>query len=335
MTRSLNRRAVVRRLALSATAATFGAALFAALPASARADNWPERPIKLIVPFAPGGNTDIVARLITQDLSKALGQPVVVENKSGASGNLGADAVAKSAPDGYTLLMGTVGTQAINLSVYRKIPYGLKDFAPVTLIASVPNVLVVNENNPAKSVADLVANAKKAGQLSFASSGAGSSIHLSGELFKSITGLPMTHVAYRGSGPALTDLIGGQVELMFDNLPTSLPYVQAGKLRALAVTSAERTVQLPDVPTMVESGYPGFELGSWFGVLAPAGTPAERVEKINASLQKIANEPAFQQRLVELGAAPLVKGPADFQAFIEAEHAKWGAVVKASGAALD
>ncbi|MFT3720029.1 Bug family tripartite tricarboxylate transporter substrate binding protein [Pseudorhodoferax sp.] len=295
---------------------------------------WPDRPIRLVVPFAAGGNTDIVARLIAPDLAKLLGQPVLVDNKPGAGGNLAADAVAKAAPDGYTLLMGTVGTQAINPSIYRKISFGLEDFAPITLIASVPNVLVVNEKNPARTVSELVANGREH-PLTFASSGAGSSIHLSGELFKSITKLDMTHVPYRGSALALTDLMGRQFDLIFDNLPTSLPHIQSGKLRALAVTSAMRTMQLPDVPTMIESGFPNFELGSWFGVLAPAGTPQPIIDKVDAGIQRIANQPAFEKRLVELGAQRLIKGPADFQAFIVSEHRKWGAVVKASGASLD
>lgn len=310
------------------------AALAVQSTAVAQPAAWPERPIRLIVPFAAGGNTDIVARLIGPELGNLLGQPVIVDNKPGAGGNLGADAVAKAAHDGYTLLMGTVGTQAINPSVYTKIPYGLKDFAPVTLIASVPNVLVINASNSARTVAELVTNAKGRG-LTFASSGAGSSIHLSGELFKSITKLDMTHIPYRGSALALTDILGGQVEIMFDNLPTSLPQIQSGKLRALAVTSATRAVQLPNVPTMIESGYPNFELGSWFGVLAPTGTPQAVIDKLNASIQKITNTPTFEKRLVELGAERMVKGPADFNAFINSEYKKWGAVVKASGASLD
>lgn len=303
--------------------------------AFAQGGTWPEKPLRLMIPFAAGGNTDIVARLIAPELGKILGQTVVVENKPGASGNIAADFVAKAPADGYTLLMGTVGTQAINPSVYRKIPYDtLKDFAPVTLIASVPNVLVVNPSSGVHSVAELV-DRNKGRNLTFASSGAGSSIHLSGELFKSITKLDMTHVPYRGSTLAITDLLGGQVGLMFDNLPTSLPFIQSGKLRALAVTSAARLPQLPNVPTMQEAGYPHFELGSWFGVLAPAGTPRAIVDQLNAGLQQIAAQPAFEKRLVELGAQRLVKGPADFQAYVVSESKKWSAVVKASGASLD
>ncbi|MEG1767317.1 MAG: tripartite tricarboxylate transporter substrate binding protein [Comamonas sp.] len=328
MRNSNSRRQAVGTLA-GAILCLMGSAAFA------QGGTWPEKPLRLMIPFAAGGNTDIVARLIAPELGKILGQTVVVENKPGASGNIAADFVAKAPADGYTLLMGTVGTQAINPSVYRKIPYDtLKDFAPVTLIASVPNVLVVNPSSGVHSVAELV-DRSKGRNLTFASSGAGSSIHLSGELFKSITKLDMTHVPYRGSTLAITDLLGGQVGLMFDNLPTSLPFIQSGKLRALAVTSAARLPQLPNVPTMQEAGYPHFELGSWFGVLAPAGTPRAIVDQLNAGLQQIAAQPAFEKRLVELGAQRLVKGPADFQAYVVSESKKWSAVVKASGASLD
>jgi tripartite-type tricarboxylate transporter receptor subunit TctC len=303
----------------------------------AQAQSWPNKPIRLVVPFSAGGNTDIVARLFAQELSKTLGQPVVVENKPGASGNIGADAVAKSPPDGYTLVMGTVGTHAINASLYKKMPYdAIKDFAPVTLLASVPNVLVVPVSLPVKSVKELVAYGKaNPGKLSFASSGVGTSIHLSGEMFRTTTGIDMTHIAYKGSAPAVTDLIAAQVQLMFDNLPTSLQYVKAGKLRALAVTTAKRIEALPDVPTMIESGFPGFETGSWFGVFAPAATPKDIIARLNTELLKIAQTPEMQQKLLQSGAEPVGKGSEEFTAYVRSETTKWAKVVKDSGATAD
>jgi tripartite-type tricarboxylate transporter receptor subunit TctC len=303
----------------------------------AQAQSWPNKPIRLVVPFSAGGNTDIVARLFAQELSKTLGQPVVVENKPGASGNIGADAVAKSAPDGYTLVMGTVGTHAINASLYKKMPYdAIKDFAPVTLLASVPNVLVVPVSLPVKSVKELVAYGKaNPGKLSFASSGVGTSIHLSGEMFRTTTGIDMTHIAYKGSAPAVTDLIAAQVQLMFDNLPTSLQYVKADKLRALAVTTAKRIEALPDVPTMIESGFPGFETGSWFGVFAPAATPKDIIARLNTELLKIAQTPEMQQKLLQSGAEPVGKGSEEFTAYVRSETTKWAKVVKDSGATAD
>jgi tripartite-type tricarboxylate transporter receptor subunit TctC len=303
----------------------------------AQAQSWPNKPIRLVVPFSAGGNTDIVARLFAQELSKTLGQPVVVENKPGASGNIGADAVAKSAPDGYTLVMGTVGTHAINASLYKKMPYdAIKDFAPVTLLASVPNVLVVPVSLPVKSVKELVAYGKaNPGKLSFASSGVGTSIHLSGEMFRTTTGIDMTHIAYKGSAPAVTDLIAAQVQLMFDNLPTSLQYVKTDKLRALAVTTAKRIEALPDVPTMIESGFPGFETGSWFGVFAPAATPKDIIARLNTELLKIAQTPEMQQKLLQSGAEPVGKGSEEFTAYVRSETTKWAKVVKDSGATAD
>src|SRR5499427_9104623 len=259
-------------------------AALVAVAACASAQNYPNKPIRLVVPFPAAGTTDILAREVGQRLSVTLGQPVVIDNRPGAGGNIGADVVAKSAPDGYTLLMGTVGTHAINPALYPKMPYDhVKDFAPITLCARVPNVLVLNPASAQKyqvaSVSDLVRAAKaNPGKLNVASSGNGTSIHLSAELFKSMTGTYMTHLPYRGSGPALIDLLGGSVDLMFDNLPSSLPHIKAGKLKALAVTSAVRSSVLPDLPTIAEAGgapLKGFEASSWFGLLAPAGTPNE------------------------------------------------------------
>ena len=305
--------------------------------AGAGAQTYPSQPIRMIVPFTAGGTTDILARTIGQKLAEAWRQPVIVENKPGAGGNIGADAVAKAKPDGYTILMGTIGTQSINASLYAKMPYdAAKDFAPVTLVAMVPNVLVVNPGVPAKSVADLIALAKaKPGQLNFASSSTGGSPHLSGEMFKQMTGADIVHVPYKGSAPAITDLLGGQVSLMFDNLPSALPQVKAGKLRALGVTSARRSQAAPEIPTIAESGVPGYEVDSWFGILAPAGTPKEVVGKLNAEIARILKMPDVRQRLQEQGAEPVGGTPEQFADHIRKETVKWARVVKASGAKAD
>jgi tripartite-type tricarboxylate transporter receptor subunit TctC len=305
---------------------------------------WPSKPVRIVVPFPAGGTTDILARALAPELQKAFGQPFVVENKAGAGGNVGAAEVAKAAPDGHTLLMGTVGTHAINASLYERMPYDhVKDFVPVTLVAGVPNVLVFN---PAKaqqygvaSVADLVKVAKaNPGKLNMASSGNGTSIHLSGELFKTMTGSFMVHFPYRGSGPALIDLLGGNMDLMFDNLPSSMPQIRAGKLKALAVTSAQRSPALPDVPTIAEAGgaaLKGYEASSWFGLLAPAGTPADVVNRIQQETAKALEAPAIKERLLSQGAQPSGMTSAQFAAFIDAETKKWAQVVKASGAKVD
>ena len=257
-------------------------------------------------PSPPAGTTDILAREVAQRLSVSFGQSVVVDNRPGAAGNIGSDLVAKSAPDGYTLLMGTVGTHAINPSLYAKMPYDhVKDFVPIVLVAGVPNVLEVTPSLPVNSVADLIKLAKeKPGQLNFASSGSGTSIHLSGELFKTMAGVDMMHVPYKGSAPALTDLMGGQVQLMFDNLPSSLAQIKAGKLRAIAVTSAQRAPALPNIPTIAESGLPGFEASSWFGLLAPAGTPAAIVARINAEVNQWLQTAEAKEKLLAQGADP-------------------------------
>jgi tripartite-type tricarboxylate transporter receptor subunit TctC len=261
----------------------------------------------------------------------------VVDNKPGAGGNIGSDIVAKSAPDGYTLVMGTVGTHAINASLYKKMPYDhIKDFVPVSLVALVPNILVVHPSVPANSVKELIAYAKaNPGKLNFASSGNGTSIHLSGELFKTTAGVEMTHVPYKGSAPAVTDLLGGQVQLMFDNMPSALPHVKAGKLKALGVTTAKRFPAAPDIPAIAEAGVPGYEASSWFGVLAPAGTPKEIVNKLSSEIAKILQTPEIKERLLSQGAEPVGNTPDQFAAFIKAETAKWAKVVKESGATVD
>jgi len=327
---------------LRAALLAFALAALAPVGFAQGAAGWPNKPVRIVVPFAPGGTTDILARALAPELSKAFGQTFVIENKPGAGGNTGADLVAKSPPDGYTLLMGTVGTQSINPSLYPKMPYdAVKDFAPITLFAGVPNVLVIN---PAKAqamkitdVKSLIAYAKaNPGKLNMASSGNGTSIHLSGELFKSMTGTYMVHFPYRGSGPALLDLIGGTMDVMFDNLPSALPQIKAGKLTALAVTSGERSVALPDVPTIAEAGpVKGFEASSWFGLLAPAGTPPEIVNRLQQETAKALATPALKERLVSQGAIPSGNTPAQFTQFIAGEAKKWAQVVKTSGAKVD
>ncbi|HEX6707725.1 MAG TPA: tripartite tricarboxylate transporter substrate binding protein [Albitalea sp.] len=319
--------------------------LAAALPPLAWAQagaGWPQRPVRVVVPFAPGGTTDILARALAPELSRVFGQQFIVDNKPGAGGNVGAGEVAKSAPDGYTLLMGTVGTHGINQSLYPKLPYDpVKDFAPITLVAGVPNVLVMN---PAKAealkiatVPDLIRYAKAhPGKLNMASSGNGTSIHLSGELFKSMTGTFMVHFPYRGSGPALLDLIGGTMDLMFDNLPSALPQIRAGKLKAIAVTSSQRSTALPDLPTIAEAGpLPGFDASSWFGLLAPAGTPPDIVNRVQQETAKALATAALKERLQSQGAIPSGMTPAQFAAYIAAETKKWAQVVKVSGAKVD
>jgi tripartite-type tricarboxylate transporter receptor subunit TctC len=311
--------------------------LLALTAALASAQSYPTKPIRIVVPFPPGGATDILARDVAQKLTEAWGQQVIVDNRPGAGGNIGSELVARSAPDGYTLEMGTVGTHAINASLYAKMPYDhLKDFVPVILVAGVPNVLVVNSALPVNSVAELIAYAKaNPGKLNFASSGSGTSIHLSAELFKVMAGVQMTHIPYKGSAPALQDLLGGQVQLMFDNLPPSLPQIKAGKLRALAVTTATRAPALPDVPTVAEAGLPGFESSSWFGLLAPAGTPPAIVVKLNAEVAKWLATPDAKERLAKQGANAVGGSPEDFEKHIAAETVKWAKVVKDSGARVD
>jgi len=314
------------------------ALLVAAAPTAAFAQqDWPTRNLRIVVPFPAGGTTDLLARAVAQRFAEVFGQPFIVDNRPGAGGNLGAELVAHSAPDGYTLVMGTVGTHAINPSLYAKMPYDhVKDFVPVFLVAGVPNVLEVNPALPVHTVAELVTYAKAhPDALNFASSGSGTSIHLSGELFKVMAGVSMQHVPYKGSAPALQDLVGGQVQLMFDNLPSSLALIKAGKLRPIAVTSLTRAAALPDVPTIAESGYPGFEASSWFGLLAPAGTPEAIVTKLNAEGNRWLATPEAKDKLLAQGAIAAGGSPADFARHIATETAKWAKVVKQSGAKVD
>jgi tripartite-type tricarboxylate transporter receptor subunit TctC len=303
---------------------------------AAHAQTWPSKPIRYIVPFPPGGATDILARSMADKLGPALGQPVIVENRAGAAGNLGTELAAKAAPDGYTILMVTVA-QSISETLYAKLGYNLmRDLVPVILVARVPNVMVVHPSVPARSVKEFIDYAKaNPGKLNFASSGSGTSIHMSGELFKLLTGVDIVHVPYKGSAAALTDLIGGQVSVMFDNLPPSMPHIRSGKLRALAITTTTRYPALPDLPTMVEAGVPGYESSSWFGIMVPTGTSKEVVARLNAEARKIMAMPDVHERFDQQGAVASPGTPEDFDRFIRAEIEKWGKVVKASGAKVD
>ena len=297
---------------------------------------YPVKSIRYIVPFPPGGTTDILGRLIGQKLNEAWGQPVVIDNRSGAAGSVGAEAAAKAPPDGYTLLGGTISSHSINSSLYSKLAYHpLRDFAPVTRIATVPNVLVVHPSVPVKTVKEFAALAKaRPGQLRFASSGSGTSQHLSGELFNLMAGVKMIHIPYKGGAFAMTDLIGGQIELSFENAPNCVPHVQAGKLRAIGVTTLTRAQALPDVPPIADT-LPGFEVGSWQGLFVPAGVPPAIVTKLNTEVRRILALDDVRNRIVGLGAEVATNTPEQFVEFIKAEMTKWEKVVKAAGARVD
>jgi len=323
---------------MAAHIARLAAAVIAAGAATlATAQPYPTKPIKFIVPFPPAGSTDLSARAVAGKLSERIGQPVIIENRPGAGGNIGTDVVAKAAPDGYTLIVGTVGTHGINPSLYSKMPYDhVKDFAPVILLSKTPNVLVVNPSLPVNSVADVIRLAKsKPNELTFASSGSGTSIHLSGELFKTMAGVQMTHIPYKGSGPMLIDLISGQVNMAFDNLSASMQHIKAGKLKALATTGTQRPPNLPDLPTIAEAGLTGYDSTSWNAIFAPAGTPREVVERLNREIRAILESPETRKFFTEQGAEAGGGTPAELAEFVRAETAKWQKVVKDSGAKVD
>jgi len=319
-----------------AAAVVLGSGLLATVPAAAQAA-YPNKTITIIVPFSAGGTTDILARIVGQALTTELGQTVVVDNRAGAGGNIGGQAAARAPADGYTLFMGTVGTHAINASLYKKMPFDpVKDFAPLTRVANVPNLLVANPAQPFKNVKELIAYGKAhPGQLNFGSSGNGTSIHLSGELFKTMAKVDMQHVPYKGSAPAMTDLLGNQIAIMFDNMPSAIQHVRSGKLRAIAVTTAKRSPELPDVPTIAEAGVPGYEATSWFGLFAPAGTPPAVISKLNTAVVKVLANSEIKKKINEQGAEVYSETPEQFAAFIQKESVKWGKVVRDSGASLD
>lgn len=323
----LSRAVVLRRTALTLLAGT----LALTLGVSASAQNYPNKPIRLVVTFPSGGAPDILARLFSEKAQ--LGQPVVVDNKPGAGGNIGADFVAKSAGDGYTLVLGTVGTHSINGSLYEKMPYDMvKNFSPVSLIASAPNLLVVNNNVPVKTVPEFVAYLKaNPNKLSFGSPGVGTSVHVSGELFKSMTGTQMTHVPYKGRQFAIPDLVGGSIQLMFDNMPSALPMAREGKIRAIAVTTAKRSSAAPEIPTIAES-IPGFEATTWFAMFAPAGTPKPVIDRLNAEVLRVFRLPDVAERLKTLGLEAVLSSPEELSAYQASEITKWTKVVKESGA---
>jgi len=305
------------------------------LPAQAE-DKWPSKPITYVVPFPAGGTTDILARLIGQKLGPALGTTVIIDNRPGAGGNIGSELVSRAAPDGYTIMGGTISSHSINASLYKLSYDPLKSFAPITLIGTNANVLVVNPSSPFKSVKELVAAARaKPGSLSFASAGNGTSQHLSAELFKTMTGIDMVHIPYKGSAPAIQDVIGGQVPLMFDTTVVAGPFIQSGKVRPLAVTSAKRVASLPDVPTMAEAGVPGYEVVSWQAMFAPAGTPSAIVQRLQTEVAAILKQPDVQERFAKLGVDPSGMAPQQLAEFQAAEIAKWAKVVKAANVKVD
>ena len=298
---------------------------------------WPERPIRFIVPFPPGGGADIMARPLAALLSKNLGQQMVVDNRGGAGGTLAAALAASAVPDGYTLFFGTVGTHAIHVSLYSKLPYDpVKDFAPISLTHNAPRVLVVHASLPVKSVSELIAYAKsKPGQLSFASAGNGGTNHLSGELFKVMAGVDMVHVPFKGAGPAAVEVLAGRVPLTFDSIPVWINHIKAGKVRALGVTSLKRSATLPDVPTVAESGLPGFDVANWLGIYGPAKTPRPIVDRLNAELGKAMSDADIRRQLLEQGVEPMHTTPEGLAALMRNDIAKWAKIVKASDAKID
>jgi tripartite-type tricarboxylate transporter receptor subunit TctC len=318
-------------------AGSLAAVVAAAAVAQAQTTGYPNKPVRWVVPFPPGGSADIMGRMIGQDLAKALGQQVVIENRAGASAIVGSEYVAKSPADGYTLLQANVSQMTIHPSLYPRLPYDpLKDFAAVTVLGIVTSVMVTTPSLPVASVRDLVALAKKRpGQLNFTSSGAGSSTHLTGELLKQRAGIAMTHINYKGSGPALTDVMAGFVEIMFENLPSALPFINANKLKVLAVTGKDRSPVLKSVPTLAESGFPGFDMVSWQALVAPAGTPRAVVDRLNAEVAKVLKTPEMKEKMTGLGTDVVANSPEQFAQYLREETAKWSKIVKDAGIKLE
>jgi len=299
---------------------------------SAQADTYPDRPIKWIVPWPPGGGADVIARLLGNPVAEALGKPVIIDNRGGAAGNIGAVAAARSPADGYTMVFAYSGTHSINRHLYKDMPFEEKDFSPVIFLTSVPQMLVVNANLPFKSVQEIITAAKaNPGKLTYGSSGNGAINHLTGQLFSDMAGVKLLHVPYKGGGPAAAAVMGGEVDMVFGEPSTLLPHVASGKLRAIATTGAKRSISLPDLPTIAESGVPGYDVTSWNGVLVPAGTPAEAINKLNAEFNKVLANPAMRERLLKIGYEPVGGAPEALSKHIEAETKKWGPVIKQSG----
>jgi tripartite-type tricarboxylate transporter receptor subunit TctC len=323
---------MIRLSRLLAAASLLG--LVTATPLVQGAD-WPTRPVKWVVPYPPAGTTDVLARIVAQWLTEHMGQPFVIENKPGGGNNMGVEYVVKAAPDGYTMLL-VNPANGINATLYKTLSFNfIRDIAPVAGLVRTPNVMEVTPNLPVKTVAEFIAYCKaNPGKINMASSGSGTSVHLSGELFKSMTGCQMLHVPYKGAGPALTDLMGGQVDVIFDNLPSSIGHIKGGKIRALAVTSAERDPSLPQVPTVAET-VPGYEATAWFGIGMPKGTPKEIIDKVNAEVNRALADPKMKERLAELGGKPIAGTPEEFGKVIAAETAKWEKVVISSGAKVE
>lgn len=316
---------------------SLGSCLFLLLAQASAIAQYPERTIRLIVPYAAGGTADILARIVGQKLSEAWKRQVVVENRGGANGNIGSDIVAKSEADGYTLLLGTSGSNAVNPSLYAQLPYDAKrDLALITPVAVTANILVANPQFAASSLQEFIKLARASpGKINYGSSGTGSVLHLSGEMLKTMAGISIVHVPYKGTGPSLIDLMGGQIDTVFANLPAIVPQVKSGKLKAIAVTTAQRAAALPDVPTISESGVPGYDLSSWFGILAPAKTPDAVADRLNVEVTRIFADPQTRARLAELGAEPAARNTAEAKKFFHDEIDKWATVVKASGAKAD
>ena len=325
--KTFTRRTGIKTLAAAALLAT-------GMGAAVAQDGYPTKPLTMVVPFSAGGTTDILARIVGQALGQDLGQTIIIENKPGAGGNIGAQQAARAKADGYTLFMGTVGTHAINQALYKKLPYDpIKDFTPLSRVANVPNLLVVHPSRPYKTVKEMIEYGKKhPNDITFGSPGSGASPHVSGALFQSMTGVELTHVPYKGSAPAISDLLGNQIAVMFDNMPSAIQHVRSGKLIPIAVTTAKRSPELPNVPTIAEAGVPGYEATSWFGLWSVAGTPQPILDKLHASLTKVLKDPAVAKKIADQGGEVVIETPAQFDAFIKSEAAKWGKVVKESGA---